>query len=87
MKAYAATITHLDASVGRLLDHLRKKNDRNTLVIFTSDNGSDWSRHGQDGPGKRGPYRGGKWERSEGASACRALPGGPARCRPARPAR
>lgn len=39
-KDYAASITWLDQYVGRILDHLKKKKiDRNTLVIFTSDNG------------------------------------------------
>ncbi|MBE0544511.1 MAG: arylsulfatase [Verrucomicrobia bacterium] len=39
-KGHAAMITRLDGYVGRLLDHLRQIGlDRNTLVIFTSDNG------------------------------------------------
>lgn len=38
--AYAAMIKSLDESVGRVLDHLKKRDlDRNTLVIFASDNG------------------------------------------------
>jgi arylsulfatase A-like enzyme len=37
---YAAMIKSLDDSVGRVLDHLKKRGlDRNTLVIFASDNG------------------------------------------------
>jgi arylsulfatase A-like enzyme len=39
-RALAATITRLDADVGKLLELLKKKGlDENTLVIFTSDNG------------------------------------------------
>lgn len=39
-KAYAAKITRMDRDVGRLLDLLKElKLDRNTLVLFTSDNG------------------------------------------------
>ncbi|HAB18485.1 MAG TPA: N-acetylgalactosamine-6-sulfatase, partial [Verrucomicrobiales bacterium] len=39
-KGHAAMITRLDAQVGRLLDELRRRHlDRNTLVLFTSDNG------------------------------------------------
>ncbi|MEZ5415047.1 MAG: sulfatase [Opitutaceae bacterium] len=37
---YGDTVAELDASVGRLLEHLRKNGlDRNTLVFFTSDHG------------------------------------------------
>ena len=37
---YAAMIKSLDDSVGRVLDHLKKRGlDQNTIVIFTSDNG------------------------------------------------
>jgi arylsulfatase A len=39
--AYAATISYLDDHVGRLLRKLRETGaDRNTLLIFTSDNGT-----------------------------------------------
>lgn len=38
--AYAAMVKSLDESVGRVLDHLKKRNlEKNTLVIFASDNG------------------------------------------------
>lgn len=40
-KRYAALITHMDAAIGRLLEHLEKTGLReNTLVIFASDNGA-----------------------------------------------
>lgn len=39
-KGFAATMSHLDASVGKVLEALRRKGlDQNTLVVFTSDNG------------------------------------------------
>jgi arylsulfatase A-like enzyme len=39
-KAHAAMITRLDRDIGRLFDKLKELDlDRNTLVIFTSDNG------------------------------------------------
>jgi len=57
-----ALIEHLDASVGRVLAALRANGqDKNTIVVFTSDNGG-W------GPGKAtvGPYRGFKGTMYEG---------------------
>ena len=40
-RKYAASVTDLDRGVGRVLDALREMNlDKNTLVIFTSDNGA-----------------------------------------------
>ncbi len=39
----AAMITHLDRSVGKVLDKLKSLGlDKNTLVIFSSDNGPSW---------------------------------------------
>ncbi len=39
-KDYAASITYLDDYVGRIIEHVRKlKLEKNTLIIFTSDNG------------------------------------------------
>jgi arylsulfatase A len=49
-----ATVEEVDTSVGRILDSLRElKLDRNTLVVFTSDNGGA-------GGMSMGPLRGGK---------------------------
>ena len=46
---YAAMITRMDRSVGRILDKLRDlKLDENTLVIFTSDNGPTHNVGGAD---------------------------------------
>jgi arylsulfatase A-like enzyme len=44
---YYALITHLDRSVGRLIQKLKEKGlDKNTLIIFTSDNGLALGSHG-----------------------------------------
>ena len=67
--AYAAMVTRLDQHVGMILDKLEKKGiAENTLVIFTSDNGSyseggyHYSMHNSNAPlrgGKRDLYEGG----------------------------
>ena len=58
-------VEELDASVGRILTTLeRLKIDKDTLVIFTSDNGP-WLVKGADG-GNAGPLRGGKGSTWEG---------------------
>jgi arylsulfatase A-like enzyme len=45
--AYYAVVSHLDSQVGRILDALRATGrDRDTVVIFTSDNGLALGSHG-----------------------------------------
>lgn len=62
---YGDWVEEADASTGRILETLRElKIDRNTLVIFTSDNGP-WLSKGKDA-GIAGPLRGGKTETWEG---------------------
>ncbi len=40
--AYAGMVTHMDAGIGKILECLKElKLDENTIVVFTSDNGSD----------------------------------------------
>ncbi|MEO8078664.1 MAG: sulfatase-like hydrolase/transferase, partial [Acidobacteriota bacterium] len=67
-KGQAAMITRLDTQVGRLMDALRTAGvDRNTLVIFTSDNGPH--QEGKNNPGlfhPGGPLRGMKRSLYEG---------------------
>jgi arylsulfatase A-like enzyme len=42
LKIYASMVKSMDAGIGRVLDALRRARlDRNTLVIFTSDNGGE----------------------------------------------
>ncbi len=63
--AYKATIEEIDASVGRILSHLQELNlEKNTLVVFTTDNGPWLSKkhHG----GSAGPLRDGKFSTWEG---------------------
>ena len=46
-EAYYATISFVDAQVGRLLDHLEASGlDKNTVVVFTSDHGYHMGEHG-----------------------------------------
>jgi arylsulfatase A len=62
---YGDWVEEADASAGRVLDTLRALNlDRNTLVVFTSDNGP-WLTQGKNG-GIAGPLRGGKGGTFEG---------------------
>ncbi len=66
---YGEFLAHVDASVGRVLDALDAAGmDRDTLVIFTSDNGPVWydaddARFGHDAAG---PLRGMKGDSFEG---------------------
>lgn len=68
-KTFAAAVTNLDTQVGRVLSALDRTGlARDTLVIFTSDNGA------MQGPGhdleffnSNGPFRGGKGGPTEGA--------------------
>ena len=56
---FGDVMMEVDWSVGQILDTLRKHNlDKNTLVIFTSDNGP-WLSYG-DHAGSSGPLREGK---------------------------
>jgi arylsulfatase len=66
---YAAMITRMDATVGKLLDLLAKlKLDRDTLVLFTSDNGATHDVGGVDTGffNSVGPLRGRKGSVYEG---------------------
>jgi arylsulfatase len=63
--AYGDAVSELDWSVGQVLDTLRDlKIEKQTLVIFTSDNGP-WLSRGEEG-GSATPLRGGKGTTYEG---------------------
>jgi arylsulfatase len=54
MEVYAAMVDIMDQNIGRVLAKVKElKKDRNTMVVFLSDNGSDSRRHNPD-PSKRG---------------------------------
>jgi arylsulfatase A len=65
---YAAMLESLDEGVGKILTHLReRKLDRNTLVIFTSDNGGLSVKEGPNTPAtSNAPLRAGKGYLYEG---------------------
>ena len=67
--AYAAMITRMDTTVGKILDELEAQGiDKNTLVIFTSDNGPTHDVGGVDTEffNSAGPLRGRKGSMFEG---------------------
>ena len=46
-QAYYATISFVDAQVGRIINKLKQKGlDKNTIVVFTSDHGYHMGEHG-----------------------------------------
>lgn len=61
--ALAALIEHMDEGIGKVMDTLKRSGqDRNTLVVFTSDNGGLLSSGANNGPwrsGKTHMYEGG----------------------------
>ncbi len=68
LKAYAAMISKLDNTIGRILFALKESGiDKNTIIFFTSDNGAtnitdEWKIFHSNDPfrgGKRDPYEGG----------------------------
>lgn len=62
---YGDVIEELDSYVGKLLDYLKENNlDKNTMVIFASDNGP-WLGYG-DNAGTALPFRDGKFSNYEG---------------------
>lgn len=57
---FRSMVSHLDANIGRLINHLKEKDIfENTLIFFTSDNGPAYQ-------GSPGPFSGGKTDLHEG---------------------
>ena len=51
MELYAAMVEHMDANIGKLIDHLKATNlYDNTLIIFLSDNGPEGNTANIGGP-------------------------------------
>jgi len=74
--AYAATVEQLDLQIGRLMRQLEEWDlARNTLVVFTSDNGGD--------SGSVAPLRGGKGTLYEGGLRVPMIAAWPGRIAPA----
>ncbi len=73
---YGDVIEHLDASIGRVIDELKTlKLDRNTVVIFTSDNGP--ALHWSVETGSALPLRGSKHTTCEGGLRVPGIAWGP----------
>lgn len=78
---YGDAVEELDWSVGKILDTLRnEKLEKNTLVIFTSDNGP-WLIMGERG-GSAGPLRDGKGSTWDGGMRVPCLAWMPGRIKP-----
>lgn len=76
---YAAMVENLDANVGRLLAHLKRRGlDRNTVVVFVSDNGGLSTLEGQGAaPTSNAPLRAGKGWLYDGGLRVPLLVSGP----------
>lgn len=93
-RQYAASVSHMDAAIGRLVAALDKSGQRkDTLIVFTSDNGGqkDYASK-KDYEGKHGPYptlgdnrplRGWKGQLYEGGIRVPAFASWPGRLKPA----
>lgn len=83
--AYAAMVTRLDRSVGRILAQIKEMGlDENTIVIFTSDNGPTHDVGGADSPffESAGIFRGLKGSVYEGGMRIPFIARWPGRIRP-----
>jgi len=64
--AYGDVVEEMDSRIGQILDALEEnKLDRNTIVVFTSDNGPEGN---QKKWSSAAPYRGRKWSSLEGGT-------------------
>lgn len=83
-KGHAAMITRLDAHVGRMLRHLQTLGlDKNTLVVFTSDNGPhNESNHNLSRFNPSGPLTGTKRSLTDGGIRVPAIAWWPGKVKP-----
>ncbi len=66
-KQYAAFVSTMDEVIGQMTDYLAEKGlDKNTIIIFQSDNGYSAEAPAWGGGGYRGDYRGCKFSMFEG---------------------
>lgn len=80
---YGDVVMEIDWSVGQILEQLKKlKLEKNTVVIFTTDNGP-WLEYGIDG-GSAGPLRSGKGSLYEGGVRVPAIFRWPGKIEPGR---
>lgn len=64
---YAAFLSSMDASIGRLLAHLDAEGLREeTIIVYQADNGHSVEERAHRGGGSAGPYRGAKFSLFEG---------------------
>ena len=76
LATYAKMVTSLDTAIGRVLDKLQKQHlDKNTIVVFTSDNGGERF-------SKTWPFTGQKTELLEGGIRVPAIVRWPAKIKP-----
>jgi arylsulfatase A len=81
--AYAAMVESLDDSVGRVRAHLKSKNlDRNTLIVFASDNGGYINAFDGQAVTDNHPLRSGKGSLYEGGIRVPLIFSGPGVARP-----
>lgn len=83
--AYASMVAALDENVGRLLDALSENGlDKNTWIIFTSDNGGLSTLRRKNAPTSNGPLRAGKGWCYEGGIRVPLIIRGPGVVKPGR---
>ncbi len=83
--AYASMVAAMDENVGRIMQTLHKQGlDKNTWVIFTSDNGGLSTLHKKEAPTSNGPLRAGKGWCYEGGIRVPLVINGPSILNPGR---